>query len=478
MQAAKLAGPATLAVSGALLFVAFFFGDGISDGRLFWIGAFAALGAIVLLGWSVPVPRGLGLACLALLAALALWVGLTMAWSVAPDLSWAAFNRLLVYLAFALLGVLATQVRQPARTIAGGLALLLGLVLCWALLGKVIPSLFPDGARVARLRNPIGYWNSLALAAATAVPLLRSGSHRRAAMRGGCGRWGCCSSTWPSWRSCSRTRAPASRSPRSRRSAGSAVSRDRLESLAALAVATPCRRARRALGVLAAGAHRRPPGLCRPRGRRRLVRRPARGRRGGCGRRRLLARRARAERPGAHRLDATARVACRDRRPRRGRGRARGQGRSDPGRVPRHRRQGGLADSDAPRRAQLEQPLALVAGGVVAVEGRAARGEGRGDLRDRPARHPRRARSPRRSRTTSRSSSWPRPGSSASCSCSARSGPGRRRRSARSGGRKEASARLQPPSRSASARTSSTGSSTSTGSSWPSRRPRSSCSGR
>jgi O-antigen ligase/polysaccharide polymerase Wzy-like membrane protein/tetratricopeptide repeat protein len=170
MQAAKLAGPATLAVSGALLFVAFFFGDGISDGRLFWIGAFAALGAIVLLGWSVPVPRGLGLACLALLAALALWVGLTMAWSVAPDLSWAAFNRLLVYLAFALLGVLATQVRQPARTIAGGLALLLGLVLCWALLGKAIPSLFPDGARVARLRNPIGYWNSLALAAATAVP--------------------------------------------------------------------------------------------------------------------------------------------------------------------------------------------------------------------------------------------------------------------------------------------------------------------
>ncbi len=171
MQAAKLAGPATLAVSGALLFVAVFFGDGTSDGRLFWLGAFAVLGVIVLLGWSVPVPRGVGVACLALLGALALWVGLTMAWSVAPDLSWDAFNRLLVYLAFALLGVLATQVPQPARTIAAGLALLLGLVLCWALLGKVIPSLFPDGARVARLRNPIGYWNSLALAAATAVPL-------------------------------------------------------------------------------------------------------------------------------------------------------------------------------------------------------------------------------------------------------------------------------------------------------------------
>jgi O-Antigen ligase len=170
MQAAKLAGPATLAVSGALLFVALFFGDSTSDGRLFWIGAFAVI-AVVVLGGTVPVPRPFGLACLGLLGALALWVGLTMAWSIAPDLSWAAFDRILVYVALALLGLLATRIPRPARTIAGGLALLLGLVLCWALLGKVIPSLFPDGARVARLRNPVGYWNSLALAAATAVPL-------------------------------------------------------------------------------------------------------------------------------------------------------------------------------------------------------------------------------------------------------------------------------------------------------------------
>jgi hypothetical protein len=172
MQAAKLAGPATLAAAGALLFVALFFGDGTSDGRLFWIGAFAVLGAVVLLtAGPVPVPRGAAALCLALLAALAGWVGVTMAWSIAPDRSWAAFDRILVYAAFAVLGLLSTQVPRPARTLAAGLALLLGLVLGWALLGKVIPSLFPDGARVARLRNPIGYWNSLALAAATAVPL-------------------------------------------------------------------------------------------------------------------------------------------------------------------------------------------------------------------------------------------------------------------------------------------------------------------
>jgi hypothetical protein len=172
MQAAKLAGPATLAAAGALLFVALFFGDGTSGGRLFWIGSFAVIAACALaVAGPVPVPGAAGAAALALLAALAALVGLSMAWSIAGDRSWAAFDRVAVYAAFALLGLLAARVPRPARTVAGGLAVLLGLVLLWALAGKVVPSLFPDGARVARLRNPVGYWNSLALLAATAVPL-------------------------------------------------------------------------------------------------------------------------------------------------------------------------------------------------------------------------------------------------------------------------------------------------------------------
>jgi hypothetical protein len=172
MQAAKLAGPATLTASGALLFVAGFFGDGVSDSRLFWLGAFALLAvAVAVAAGPVPVPGRGGMAVLALLAVLAAWVGLTMWWSIAPDLSWAAFDRILVYGAFTVLGLLAAQAPRPARTVAYGLAVMLGLVLAWALLGKVIPSLFPDGARVARLRNPVGYWNSLALVAATALPL-------------------------------------------------------------------------------------------------------------------------------------------------------------------------------------------------------------------------------------------------------------------------------------------------------------------
>jgi tetratricopeptide (TPR) repeat protein len=172
MHSPVLAGRAAPIAAAALLFTALFFGDGTSDGRLFWIGSLAVIAATALaLGGGVPVPRGPGLAALLLLAGLTAWVGLTLWWSIAPDLSWAAFDRLIAYGALAVLGLLAARTPRPARTVAAGLAVLVGLVLAWALLGKVTPSLFPDGARVARLRNPVGYWNSLALVAATAVPL-------------------------------------------------------------------------------------------------------------------------------------------------------------------------------------------------------------------------------------------------------------------------------------------------------------------
>jgi hypothetical protein len=129
-------------------------------------------------------------------------------------------------------------VPAPARTIAGGLAALLGLVLCWALLGKVIPSLFPDGARVARLRNPIGYWNSLALAAATAVPLALWLASAR-----GYTRWARTAGVLLLYVAELTVVLTYSRAGIAVAALAAAawvpVSRDRLESLAALAVATP-----------------------------------------------------------------------------------------------------------------------------------------------------------------------------------------------------------------------------------------------
>ena len=76
MKAAKLAGPATLSTSGGLLFVALFFGDGISANRLFWLGSFATIAAVIAIAAGpVPVPAGWGLVALGCLALLAAWVG-------------------------------------------------------------------------------------------------------------------------------------------------------------------------------------------------------------------------------------------------------------------------------------------------------------------------------------------------------------------------------------------------------------------
>ena len=172
------AGLLLVSAAGALVTFSLFFGESISDSRLFWIGVFAeVLGfgalALGLAGLApVAVPRRVGLLALGLLTAFVCWNGVTMIWSIAGDRSWAYLNRGAVYVAFALIGlVVAANVRMPARVVAGGLAVLLFGVVGWALLGKVFPSLFPDGARVARLRDPIGYWNALALACALALPL-------------------------------------------------------------------------------------------------------------------------------------------------------------------------------------------------------------------------------------------------------------------------------------------------------------------
>jgi tetratricopeptide (TPR) repeat protein len=172
------AGLPLLGAAGALLAVALVFGGGSGDGRLFWIGGLALLCALTALTASLtglvplPVPQGPGAWALGLLVGFVAWNGVTIWWSVQGDRSWDYANRGLVYAALALLGVyVGALAPRPAQLVAGVLCLLLGAVLLWALAGKVFPGLFPDGARVARLRNPVGYWNALALVCAFALPL-------------------------------------------------------------------------------------------------------------------------------------------------------------------------------------------------------------------------------------------------------------------------------------------------------------------
>jgi O-antigen ligase len=158
---------AIAAAAGLLCAAAVFLSAGLALSRLVWIGAAALVLAALAVGGS-PRIGGAAAPFLALLGGLAVWFGLTTLWSSSPDSSWVYTNRTLVYLAFALLGVLASG--TPER-VADGAALLLAALFGWALLAKCVPSLYSDYGRVARLRAPLDYWNELALYAVVAVPL-------------------------------------------------------------------------------------------------------------------------------------------------------------------------------------------------------------------------------------------------------------------------------------------------------------------
>jgi O-antigen ligase len=110
------------------------------------------------------------------------WTGATIAWSIGPDRSWDAFNRSVAFAAFLVLGIVLAGAsgRFAARLGASMLAAFTGVVLTWALLAKAVPSLDPGGDRIGRLREPVGYWNALALLADIALVLgLWLGSSRR-----------------------------------------------------------------------------------------------------------------------------------------------------------------------------------------------------------------------------------------------------------------------------------------------------------
>ena len=139
----------------------------------------------------------------------------------------------------------------------------------WALLGVAVPSLFEDGDRIARLREPVGYWNALALLAdggARARPLAARAPAARARASGGL-----LLATAATSRCCSPSRGRAS-------SARVAVLALWLVLSARLADAparrsSPCsRRRRRRLGVHASRARRGRGAPRRPRRRRARVR--------------------------------------------------------------------------------------------------------------------------------------------------------------------------------------------------------------
>ncbi len=185
---------ATTTLVGAVLLGAAFAGDGSGFDGVLPVGGAAVVvlaGLVVAFAFGVvPLPR-LGAPAIALVAGLVLlvvWTGATVVWSIGPDRSWETFNRELGYLVFLGLGVFLAGVGGAiaGRVGAALVAVVVGAVLVWALATKVFPSLDPDAERIARLQEPIGYWNALAVLADVAVVLglwLGATERRRVALR-------------------------------------------------------------------------------------------------------------------------------------------------------------------------------------------------------------------------------------------------------------------------------------------------------
>jgi hypothetical protein len=165
--AERVGGPWPAAGAVGLCFCAFFFGAGDSPAPLVWIGAIALVLAALLVAQPVGLDRP-ALVFICGLAGLAVVCGVSLIWSLSPDSSWTYTNRTLVYFAFALAGLLlGARVTRAGAALAA--AVLLGLLVGWALLAKCVPSLYTDYGRLARLRAPLDYWNELALLCAAGV---------------------------------------------------------------------------------------------------------------------------------------------------------------------------------------------------------------------------------------------------------------------------------------------------------------------
>ncbi len=188
-------GPIVFAgLVGMVLLWAAVAGDGSGFGATLPVGGaavlllLAAVVAIALGRLAAPRVGRSGLVLVLAFVALVAWTGLTVWWSIVPDRSWDVANRGIVFAAFLGLGIVVAGAVGSLATRIGALLLTVvaGVVVSWALLAKAVPALDPGGDRVARLREPVGYWNALALVADIALALglwLATAGGRRTSVR-------------------------------------------------------------------------------------------------------------------------------------------------------------------------------------------------------------------------------------------------------------------------------------------------------
>src|SRR4051794_30734227 len=166
---------ASALLGAALCAIAFAGGSGFALEDVTWVEIGALAGGGLLVALAILRGRGGrldgGFTLLAF-GALAVLCALSIAWSVAPDRSWQSANLTVAYVALFAGGLALARVWRTsaaAAVVLRGVLLAASVVVIYALLTRVFPSLIEDEV-FARLGAPYGYWNALGTTAALAVP--------------------------------------------------------------------------------------------------------------------------------------------------------------------------------------------------------------------------------------------------------------------------------------------------------------------
>jgi O-antigen ligase/polysaccharide polymerase Wzy-like membrane protein len=127
------------------------------------VAVFLVLAAVACTAPWPPLPRGLPLAALALLAGYAVWTGLSTIWARYVESAVHDTDRVGMYVgAFALsLAVM----REPRVRRAAPEVLLAGVLVVslYSLAGRLLPHVVHEHVTSARLSQPLTYWNSLGM---------------------------------------------------------------------------------------------------------------------------------------------------------------------------------------------------------------------------------------------------------------------------------------------------------------------------
>ena len=113
-----------------------------------------------------------------LLAGFAVWCGISLLWSVAPERTWAHVNRAISYALVVVLAMaLASSLPRAIERVAYGWLLVAVACALYAVAGKITPGVevlgidFNHTAIASRLRAPLEYWNALGLVMVLAIPI-------------------------------------------------------------------------------------------------------------------------------------------------------------------------------------------------------------------------------------------------------------------------------------------------------------------